>query len=108
LAEFDGYSFAFRLPSGIVAVKAREHTTGTGITREPVMRSRKQKLARQTFLPTDDRWREVMRFFPTRTTTLMAAYVREAVMNPLVFDAVLVIGVVGYVLLLMVMVRYPL
>ena len=28
LAEFGGYSFAFRLPSGIVAVKAREHMTG--------------------------------------------------------------------------------
>ena len=49
-----------------------------------------------------------MRFFPTRTTTLMAAYVREAVMNPLILDAVLVIGVVGYVLLLIVMIPYPL
>jgi hypothetical protein len=40
--------------------------------------------------------------------TLIAAVMREAVMNPVVFDAALVIGLVTYVLLLMAFVQSPL
>ena len=43
-----------------------------------------------------------------KQATLIAAFMREAAMKPLVFDAALVIVLVGYVLLLMAVVQVPL
>ena len=40
-------------------------------------------------------------------TALIASFMREAAMNPLAFDAALVIALVAYVLLLMAFVQSP-
>lgn len=42
-----------------------------------------------------------------KQATLIAAFMREAAMKPLVFDAALVIVLVGYVLLLMTIAQFP-
>ncbi len=42
-----------------------------------------------------------------KQATLIAALMREAAMKPLVFDAALVIVLVGYVLLLMAIAQFP-
>jgi hypothetical protein len=43
-----------------------------------------------------------------KAATLIAAFLREAAMNPVAFDAALVIALVAYVLLLMAFVHFPL
>ena len=48
-----------------------------------------------------------MGYVGKRKATLIATFMREAVMNPLVFDAALVIALVGYVLLLMAVFQSP-
>jgi hypothetical protein len=74
------------------------------------MSNREQKLVQQTFpaaVSATRDWREVMGSVGKRKATLIAAFMREAVMNPLVFDAALVIALVGYVLLLMAVFQSP-
>jgi hypothetical protein len=51
---------------------------------------------------------EVMRPAQKGKATLIAAFMREAAMSPVVFDAALVIALVSYVLLLMAFVQLPL
>jgi hypothetical protein len=56
----------------------------------------------------ETRWREVMRSVPKQLATSIAAFMKKAFMKPLVFDATLVIVLVGYVLLLRAIVERPL